>query len=58
VGKRQRKRERLRRQRHLTEAEYAAMLPFRMAKIVGDLNERLSGVLPDGMRFEWTTEES
>ena len=38
----------------LTEAEYAAMLPYRAAKIADEMNERLSGVLPDGMRFEWT----
>lgn len=40
------------------EAEFAAALPGRMDRIAADLNERLAGVLPEGMRFEWTTEES
>ena len=41
----------------LTEAEYAAMLPFRMQKITDEMNERLADVLPEGMRFEWATTE-
>lgn len=45
-------------EQHLTEAEYAAMLPFRAQKIADDLNERFADVLPDGMRFEWTTEDT
>ncbi len=44
--------------RPLTEAGYAAMLPARMDAVAAELNERLADVLPDGMRFEWTTEDS
>lgn len=40
----------------LTEAEYAAMLPYRMRRIAGVLNVRYAAILPDGMRFEWTAE--
>ena len=39
------------------EAEYAAALPARAAKIADDLNERWPGVLPDGMRFEWESRD-
>lgn len=41
--------------RPLTEAEYAASLPARTDAIAAEMNERLSGVLPEGMRFEWET---
>lgn len=40
----------------LSEAEYAAELPCRCAQIAGEMNDRLADVLPEGMRFEWTTE--
>lgn len=35
------------------EAGYIAALPSRMAQITDEINERLAGVLPEGMRFEW-----
>lgn len=41
--------------RPLTEAEYAAALPGRAQAIADDLNQFYADVLPDGMRFEWTT---
>ncbi len=35
------------------EAAYVAALPARADAIAAEINERLAGVLPDGMRFEW-----
>jgi len=32
----------------------AAALPARMAAVAGEINATLSGVLPEGMRFEWS----
>lgn len=37
----------------LTETEYAAMIPARMDAIVGEMNERLADILPDGTRLDW-----
>jgi len=42
----------------MTEAEYAAAVMERRAHaVVGELNKRLGGSLPDGMRFEWAPHE-
>lgn len=41
----------------LAEAEYVATLPARVDAIAGEINERLAGVLPDGMRFEWESRD-
>ncbi len=35
------------------EAAYLAALPARMAAVSDEINERLAGILPEGMRFEW-----
>ena len=43
--------------RRLTESEYAAMLPLLMEASVKDLNERLRGVLPEGMHFAYDAEQ-
>jgi hypothetical protein len=40
--------------RPVTEAEYAASLPGRAQKIADELSE----LLPEGMRFEWTSPEA
>jgi hypothetical protein len=39
------------------EAEFTAALPGRAAALAAELNESIAGVLPDGMRFEWTAGE-
>lgn len=44
------------RSRHITEDEYRASLPDRMAKIAGEINEGLADVLPEAMWFEWEAE--
>lgn len=35
---------------------FAAALPARMAEVAGDLNSTFADWLPEGMRFEWTTD--
>jgi hypothetical protein len=37
----------------ITEAEYRALLPSRMTMFSAEMNDRLAGVLPDGVRLEW-----
>ena len=41
----------------LTEAEYAAMLPYRMRRIAGLINERFAAILPDGVHVESAAED-
>ena len=46
-------------QRHRTMQEYAEeVLPQRIAEVTAELNERLAGVLPDGIRFEWIEQDA
>ena len=40
----------------LTEAEYARWATRSMQSYADELNDRLAGILPPGMRFEWTAE--
>jgi hypothetical protein len=35
------------------EARFAAALPARMEAVAEQINEALSGILPEGLRFEW-----
>ena len=42
----------------LTEAGYAHLVECRQRKMADDLNELAAGLLPPGMRFEWTTTET
>ncbi len=37
------------------EAAYLAALPARMAAVSDEINERLHGVLPEGMRLGWVS---
>jgi hypothetical protein len=39
------------------EAEFAAALPGRMDDVAAEMNDRLSGVLPEGVRFEFAARE-
>ena len=39
------------------EAAHVAALPARADAVAAQINERLAGVLPDGMRFEWESRD-
>jgi hypothetical protein len=42
---------------HAAETAFIAALPGRMQAVADEINERLAGVLPEGMRFEWVADE-